>query len=589
MPGIAGIIRSAPYEGIEQDLHTMVHAMRHEPNYSGGQYVNRDLGLYVGWMSHSGSFADCMPLVSPKKDTLLIFQGENYLDSETRGLLRAAGKQADEHTAGYLVDLYDELGDVFLRHLNGWFCGLIADLRARRISLFNDRYGMGRIYFCEGEDEFLFASEAKSLLKIRPALRTIKLESLAEYLRFTCVTRNETLFRGISLLPPAASWEFEAGTISGRRRYFQFADWETQTPLSSDGFYEAFSATLSRTFPPYATSSGQAALSLTAGLDTRAIMASLRSHQLTLPCYTFDGPWGELFDVRAARRITKLYGQHFEVIRADQDFFKDFPAFAQQAVYISDGTQDAFAAHDVYLNRIARNIAPVRLTGKFGSEVVRVRKLVPTLRYRSDLLRPEVHSLVEALPPFPELRKHVHPLTRVVSEEIPWREFGRVSIEQSQLVLRTPYMDNELVKLMFQAPHRVRAAGDLQEQYVREKTPELTAIPTDLGRFVSDNRLIGAFGQASRWALFKAEYIYLYALPHWLTRVDRMLGKMRPEQIVSGRQKWEAYRIWLTSEIAESVRQMLLNRGAHFTDFFERKTVEEMVARHTAGTHNFLD
>src|SRR5262249_12062860 len=149
--------------------HTMVDAMRHEPTYSGGQYVNRDVGVYVGWVSHDGSFADCMLLVSPKKDTVLIFQGEDDLDTDTRGLLSTAGKQADEHKAGYLVDLYDELGDAFLQRLNGWFCGLVIDLRARKVSLFNDRYGMGRIYFHEGADEFVFASEAKSLLKIRPA------------------------------------------------------------------------------------------------------------------------------------------------------------------------------------------------------------------------------------------------------------------------------------------------------------------------------------------------------------------------------------------------------------------------------------
>ena len=589
MPGITGIIRRTACDGTEQDLHVMVEAMRHEKHYSGGHYVNGHLGLYVGWMGQHGSFADCMPLVSRKKDVVLIFQGENYLDSETRGRLRDSGKRVDEFNARYLLDLYTELGDDFFRHLNGWYCGLVADLDTRRITLFNDRYGMGRIYFHQGNDEFIFGSEAKSLLRVRPALRKIELESLAEHLRFNCVTRNKTLFRGISLLPNGASWDFENSVIPRKRRYFDFGDWEKQAALPPGEFYQRFTETLSRVFPLYAQSSGKLALSLTAGLDTRAIMASLRAHRGALPCYTFGGPWGELFDIRAARRLSGIYKQDFRAIRANGSFLKGFPNFAQRTVYISDGTHDAFGAHDVYLNEVARDIAPVRLTGKFGSEVVRVRKLIPTLTYQRDLLRPELRSLVEALPPSPQVFQQAHPLTQVVSEEIPWHEFGRVSIEQSQLVLRTPYMDNELVKLMFQAPGGVRAAGDLQEQYVKNTSPELASIPTNLGRFVTDSRLVTKFAYASLWALFKVEYIYLYATPHWLTRVDWLLRELRLERILSGRQKWEAYRIWLKTDLADFIQQTLFNPGAHFTEFFEQETVKKMVARHVAGTHNYMN
>jgi len=79
MPGIAGIIRKSPYDGIERDLSLMVEAMRHEAFYHGGQYMNKDLGLYLGWMGHRGEFCDCMPLFNPTRDILMIFHGQNYL------------------------------------------------------------------------------------------------------------------------------------------------------------------------------------------------------------------------------------------------------------------------------------------------------------------------------------------------------------------------------------------------------------------------------------------------------------------------------------------------------------------------------
>src|SRR5215470_16691630 len=533
MPGITGIIRK-PASGLaKQELGLMVDAMRHESHYSGGHYLDEDLGLYVGWMAHRGSFADCMPLVSGDKNVVIIFQGENYLDAASRSRLISSAKRADESNARYLLDLYEELGDEFVSSLNGWFCGLIADRARRRITLFNDRYGMGRIYLHEGKDEFIFGSEAKSLLKLRPALRAIDPEGLAQHLRFNCITSEKALFRGTSLLPPAAAWDFSNSVTPRKRRYFEYGEWEKLPALEHDDFYRRFSETLTRVVPAYAQGPGTVGLSLTAGLDTRAIMASLRGHKAALPCYTFGGPWGELFDIRTARRVAGMSNQSFEAIRADGTFLKGFGDYAQRTVHISDGTHSAFGAHDVYLNEVARHIAPVRLTGKFGSEVVRIRKVVPTLSYQRELLQPELRSLLEALPPFPQALWQKHPLTRVVSEEIPRHEFGRVSIEQSQLVLRTPYMDNELVRLMFQAPDGVRAAGTVQERYVKEASPDLARIPTNLGAFVGGGRLRTKLAYLSLWALFKLEYIYLYPTPHWLTRIDRTLEWLHLERVLS--------------------------------------------------------
>ena len=574
MPGIAGIIRKRPYPEIRSDLHTMVNGMRHDRFYFCGEYINEELGLYAGWSCHRGSFADCMPLIGRDKDVVLIFQGETYPDT-------------DESSARYLLELYYDLGKDFLSRLNGWYCGLIADLGRKSITLFNDRYGMGRVYLHDGNDEFLFASEAKSLLKIRPARRAIDPRAVAEYLRYGCVPGNRSLFNGISLLPPASAWEFE-GEVVRRGAYFQFSKWEQQKVLGAEEFYPKFAETVSTIFPTYAKSPRKVALSLTAGLDTRAVLASLSDRNGSLPCYTFGGPWGELYDIRTARKLAGECHETFSVIRADGEYLKQFPEIAREAVYISDGTHDAFGAHDLYLNRIARVIAPIRLTGKFGSEVVRTRKLMAWESYTPGFLQPDLASLLDKVPSVSKVYQSPHPLTRVVCEGIPWYELGRVAVEQSQVTLRTPYMDNRLVKLMFQAPAQTRAAGDVQERYVREKTPRLSQLPTNLGRFVSNNPTITKLLYLWYRALFKVEYIYLFATPHWLTRLDRKVERLRPERIVTGRQKWEGYRLWIKTDFADFIRDTLLNPGARYTEFFQRKTVEQMVKCHTAGTHNYL-
>jgi len=589
MPGLAGIIRFAPHQSTEQDLDSMLGAMRYNDRYSHGRFVDRECGVQVGWTCHPGSFAEGMPLVSRNGDTVMIFSGENFEEPGTVARLSNAISNQNSAKAAYLLELYTELGEKFFEELNGWFAGVVIDRRSKRVTLFNDRYGMGRIYYHAGHDEFLFASEAKALLAVRPALRRIEPDRLAEYLRYNCVLGDRTLFQGISLLPRASAWSFEQNASPRKRHYFDFSEWEAQSHLEDEAFYSQWANTVARVFPHYAQEGDRVALSSTAGLDTRLIMAGLRDQIKQHPSYTFNGAWGELLDVRTGRKTASVYNQAYQSISINEKFLRGFPDYARRAVHISDGTHDAFGAHDVFLNEIAREIAPIRLTGKFGSEIVRVRRLIPSRTYQSGLLKDDLRKLVEELPTFADTNPQGHALTRVVTEEIPWHEHARVAVEQSQLVLRTPYMDNELVKLMYQAPLGSRAAGDLQERYVRERAPEFARDITNMGRFSSSNPFVTKFFYYLFRAFFKVEYVYLHVTPHWLTSFDRKLENWHLERLLSGRQKWEAYRIWIKTAFAPFLRETLCDSQADYTHFFDYQTVRTMVERHIAGTHNYLE
>src|SRR5437016_11733451 len=122
MPGIAGIICQHPLEDAEQDLVRMVSVMRHEPDYHSGQYVNRELGLYVGWMCRPSTRSHCVPVISRSKDAVLIFHGENYLPNNGCSKATSPFKVGETDGAHDLLRLYEEIGEDFVRHLNGWFC-----------------------------------------------------------------------------------------------------------------------------------------------------------------------------------------------------------------------------------------------------------------------------------------------------------------------------------------------------------------------------------------------------------------------------------------------------------------------------------
>jgi len=98
---------------------------------------------------------------------------------------------------------------------------------------------------------------------------------------------NRTLFEGIHALPPASAWVFRNGSIERKGAYFDPKEWEEQTTLEPEGYYEAVREVFSRNLPRYFEAREKIGVSLTGGLDTRMIMAWHKSSPGSLPCYSF--------------------------------------------------------------------------------------------------------------------------------------------------------------------------------------------------------------------------------------------------------------------------------------------------------------
>src|SRR5262249_6627966 len=142
--------------------------------------------------------------------------------------------------------------------------------------------------------------------------------------------------------------------------------------------------------------------------------------------------------------------------------------------------------------------------------------------------------------------------------------------------------------LLFQAPRTPSSTTDLQARYINDYAPALSRFTTDMGK-------LGTSGAVTRWLLprvqgilFRTEYVYLTATPHWFTCVDRSLGFLHPERLLTGRHKYEWYRIWAATHLTGFIRETLLNSQADYTRYFDYRSLSKMVNRHTKGTHNYV-
>jgi len=587
MPGLALIISPGPKAENMLRLQHMVDAMKHEPFYSCGTYGDEQAGVYVGWACHPGSYCDCLPVRNGTCDRLLFFYGENHADPEDFQRLRQRGHELNQENAAYVLHLSEAIGRDFLPALNGAFHGFLVDLAQREVMVFNDRFGMQRLYYCADGESALYASEAKALLRVVKPLGALDVQGLAEWFSCGCALENRTLFRGVSLLPPASAWTHSPAGRLKQQTYFQAATWESQPPLSA----AEYSAQLEQTFPRilkrYTNGSRPLAMSLTGGLDGRMIMAWARPARGALPCFTFNGSRRECADLRLARKIAAACGQPHETITVGDEFLKQFPRLAEETVYITDGAMDVTGATELYVNRLARGIAPVRLTGNYGSEILRRHVAFKPRALPLEMFSPNfISQLPAAANAYAEAAAGSR-LSFIAFKQVPWHHYSRLAIEQSQLAIRSPFLDNELVALAYQAPPELAASLGPSLRLIAQGNPLLARIPTDRGITYPANRMTNRPRRALQEFLAKAEYACDYGMPHWLARLDQRLGPFRLERLFLGRQKFCHFRSWYRHPLADYVRQVLLDPRARSRDYVNGLALERLVDAHTKGEGNY--
>jgi len=585
MPGLVGIIGKGPAGALREELRRMTACMYGRDSFASGTYVDESRCAYVGWTCHHGSYADCLPVRSASGDVTVFFAGEHYGPERDEEKMAAKSSGLSDLKAEILLQLYLEKGESFFPYLNGFFHGLIIDARNGDVVLFNDRFGMQRLYYHEEPDAFYFASEAKSILAIRPGLREYDLKSLGEWLSCGAVLDNRSLFRGIDVLPGAARWTWRRDGTCQKRIYFSPESWESLPKLGPDEFYSKLRSTFVSRLPAYLKAEGPIGLSTTGGLDTRMILANLGADKRSIHCYSFNGPYRENLDVSIGRRVAQAAGLPHTTVTVGKDFFRHFDRIARDVVLSTDGNLEMSGAPNIYVNRISREISPIRLTGNYGSEVLRRHLAFSPSSAIRRVLGKEWAESVENTAASWEAVSRGHALSFVAFRQIPWYSFNRLQAEQSVMRMRSPFMDNAFLETVYRAPEECLQSRDVSLRLISDGNRMLGEIMTDRG--VSYPRKPSwVLARAYYEFVFKMEYYASHGMPRFMASIDRHLGPFGLERNFLGRNKYYHLHRWFREELASYVRDTLLAERALEREYLERHEVTRAVNAHIAGTEN---
>ena len=591
MPGIFGIVDALPARsecerrGLVTLVEQMAAAMQYEASYSRDLVCRPELGACVGRVgfSHGRARAGEGP-----SGLAVMTTGEPAYDAGEQGgghhEITAIGAGARD-----LIRAYQRSGADGVVKAAGAFAGFLADGHLGQCLLFNDRYGMQRLFLHTDGSRTFFSSEAKAILAVAPRTRAFDPAGLAELLACGCTLGIRSIFRHIEVVEGGTVLTFRAGAAPVRQRYFRRADLEQTTPVAGAEFMEGFSGSLRSAVNDAFGRAPRVGISLTGGLDSRMVMASLDAPAGSVPCYTFGSMYRTTFDVAVGRQVAAQCGQPHQVIELGGGFLSSVRESVEQSVYVSDGYMGLSGAAELYLNRQVRSIAPGRMTGNWGGELMRGVRAFKHVVPRGDFLRPEVVRQVRESAGAFTGSTDASPLSFALFHQMPFQGYGRHAIERSQVIMRSPFLANDVVSWLYKAPAAVRESGDCSATVIGRR-PGLLAIPTDTGRLGTGAAAVKFARRAYRRALVKAEYLTSHGAPNWLAAMAASLPSGLLETRFLGLDKFQHFRLWMRNELSGFVRETLLDeRDGELGEWFDMRRVGAMVDDHIAGRANYTD
>ena len=204
-----------------------------------------------------------------------------------------------------------------------------------------------------------------------------------------------------------------------------------------------------------------------------------------------------------------------------------------------------------------------------------------------DLFDPEMTRYINAAAATYFDEFNCHRLSFTAFKQTPWHMNSKFLVERSQIILRLPFCDNELVRLSYQAPPSLAEENEPALRLIAEGNPALRRIGTDRALGIGSIPGLGRARHLVQEFTFKAEYAYDYGMPQWLARLDHILTPLRLERLFLGRHKFHHFRVYYRDELSRYLQEILLDSRTLGRSFLRRPVLEALVRGHVDGYRNY--
>jgi asparagine synthase (glutamine-hydrolysing) len=596
MCGIYGELALCDGERVGEHGEAAIDLLAHRGPDDRGSW--RDDGIFLGVrrLSIIDPEHGAQPMRDRRGRLCIAYNGELYNFRELRNELAAAGHRfATASDTEVVLNAYERWGPECVTRFNGMFAFAIWDAAERVLFLARDRIGEKPLYYREDGRRLAFASEIKALLADPAVPRRINPRGLANYLAFGHSLAGQTIYDGVSKLPPAHVLLVKHGRVT-IDCYWDVEREPERITDSPDAVISLLDDAVNRRL----VADVPVGAMLSGGLDSSSVVALMRRHS-SGPVKTFAAGFsGAPDELAGARRVASALGaEHHEVTVTPRDVP---PSLTTLARHFDEPFADPAAVPLLALSRLAREHVKVVLTGDGGDELFGGYG-----RYVADQLAPVYQRLTgvigqRALPALaglvPRTRRlkriaRTLPITDPASRYASWlRVFDRellAELVHDDVAAAADHDPDAGYRRHYAHLNGSRAGGHLNRlMYVdvkswladayTEKTDKTTmACGLEARMPLLDHRLVElAFSIPPREKIRGTSTKRIFR---------RAVAGLVPEYVIGAKKRGFTVPLdrWLGHELSGWTRELLLDPQARGRGYFDHRVVESLLCEHIAG------
>lgn len=303
------------------------------------------------------------PIYNEDKTLVLTFNGEIYNYKELKKVLIEKGHKFYTDTdSEVLVHGFEEWKEDLLPKLRGMFGFAIYNTQDKSVFIARDFFGIKPMHYTKIGNDFVYASEIKSILEHPKFIKKFNKRALDTYLSFQYAAPPETFFEGVYCLMPGHYLWYRDGEIE-TTRYFE-PKFNPDESMTEEEAVNKIEEIFENSVNAHKIADVEVGCFLSSGVDS-SYVSTYFADQKT---FTVGFDFGEKYnEISWAEKLSKEIGvEHHTHLISSEEFWDAVPTVQY---HMDQPLADPSCIALYFVSRLASQYVKVVLSGEGADEL----------------------------------------------------------------------------------------------------------------------------------------------------------------------------------------------------------------------------
>ena len=361
MCGIAGFMGQV--ENRADVIRNMTEVITHRGPDSYGFFTDDNISMGFRRLSIIDLGAGHQPIYNEDKSLVLTFNGEIYNYKDLRKELIAKGHKFYTDTdSEVLVHGFEEWKEDMLPKLRGMFGFAIYNTKDNSLFIARDFFGIKPMHYTQIGNDFVYASEIKSILEYPKFEKKFNRKALDSYLSFQYAVPPETFFEGVYCLMPGHYLWYKDGEVE-TTRYFE-ARFNPDEEMTEEEAVDRIEKVFENSVNAHKIADVEVGCFLSSGVDS-SYVSTYFADQKT---FTVGFDFGEKYnEISWAKNLSEKIGvEHHTHLISSEEFWDAVPTVQY---HMDQPLADPSCIALYFVSRLASHYVKVVLSGEGADEL----------------------------------------------------------------------------------------------------------------------------------------------------------------------------------------------------------------------------